>query len=272
MTSVVPHHRRQLRRRWPGLLAGGAAGIALFFLGRLSAPEVRPAESPADAPAAGSSGQPNLPAERVVRSVPRLAAPAHSEACAQATDQDRKDTATFVVDRLFGVLEVFAHNPMFSTAESRANQLRPFVHGLAEGIRQTRPDLLKALAEDFNERLCQDGGMSDDKTILLSYLATHLPEMVDNRGLDCFFTRANGKEDASLWHMLDAWRGTGLPKTAALARVQASASDQRTIRRFMTPEEESAAVAVEANSLLALSGEQSAALPIPAPSGQQPGP
>lgn len=270
MPIVGRSNSTPVRRRWLGLVASGALGAALFFMGRLSAPHASPGTTSAEPEASDLPSQPNPHTKLGVRarSIPRLAAPGSPEACAATTDQDRKDTAAFVMDSLFGRIEMFSHSPMFATAEARANQLRPFVHGLADGIRKTRPDLFKALAEDFNDRLCKEE-MSDDRTILLSYFAADLPEMVDTRGLDCFFSRAKGKEDVPLWSMLDAWRASGLEKTAALAQVQDTASDQRTIRRFMTPEDQQAARSAGANAEMAASGEKSAPLPTPLPSGQE---
>lgn len=257
-------------RRWPGLLASGIAGVMLFFLGRLSAREAGPEKSLSDDQTPELPSQPRPRAQRgfLAHGVPRPAALGTPDSCTQTTDQDRKDTATFVVDNLFRRVEPYIHDPIFPTAEARANQLRPFINGLAEGIRQTRPDLFKALGEDFDDRLC-NGGMSDDKTLLLSYLAADLPEMADSKGFDCFFTRAKGKEDVPLWYMLDAWQASGLEKTAALAQVQATASDERTIRRLKPIEEQRAARMVEENQRVAATRAQGAPFSNRPPSGQE---
>jgi hypothetical protein len=270
--SVVGHSRaKKPRRGWLGLLASGVFGVVLFLLGRLSAPEALAEKRPNDAQASDQPIQSSPRSQRGFRArdVPKLAAPATPEVCTPTTDQNRKDTATSVVDNLLRRVGDFGQNPRFPTAEARANQLRPFVHGLAEGIRQTRPDLFKALTEDFNDRLCKEG-MSDDKTILLSNLATDLPEIVDGKGFDCFFTGAKGKEDVPLWSMLDAWRASGLEKTAALAQVEATASDKRTIRRLVTHEEEMAARSAGGeNSRVVVPGAMGNLLPTPSPTGEE---
>jgi hypothetical protein len=41
-----------------------------------------------------------------------------------------------------------------------------------------------------------------------------------------------------LWTALDAWSGSGLPKTEAIKRIEQTATDSRTIRRLLSPDEQ----------------------------------
>jgi hypothetical protein len=99
-----------------------------------------------------------------------------------------------------------------------------------------RSDLYEALSQDFSDRLCNHK-LADDQSMVLSYFAMELPEMVNNRGLDCFFGRAGQKEDATLWYMMDAWRGSGNDRPESLTALAANAKDNRTLWRLLPPEQ-----------------------------------
>jgi hypothetical protein len=144
------------------------------------------------------------------------------------------------MDRLFRRIEGLDHFPGMENPERRANTAREYVRGVADALRVGRSDLFETMSQDFKDRLCKDA-MSDDKTILLSYLAMELPETVNNEGLDCLFGRSKGKENATLWNMMDAWRASGGEKPGALAAIEATATDERTLLRLKSPEEEASA-------------------------------
>jgi hypothetical protein len=69
-------------------------------------------------------------------------------------------------------------------------------------------------------------------------MARVLPDVATREGFDCYFSRA--KEDVPFWFMLDAWRESGLEKMPALVKLQATAKDPRTTRRFLSDEEAAA--------------------------------
>jgi hypothetical protein len=261
MQAVVRSRHVANRFRWKGLLVGGLVGTMCFLLGRASAPQASAGGNPAVPQVDDSTGLEGAGTRPRALRPPKLLIPDKTETCSGTTDQDRKDTVTFVMNRLFHRIEGLGRLSGLESAEMRANMAREYARGLADAIRMGRSDLYQALTQDFNDRLCNQT-MPEDKTILLSYFATELPEIVDNKGLECFFGRAKGKEDASLWYMMDAWRNTGGEKPTALAAIEATATDQRTIRRFMSPEQEEAARSAEATGA---SGTVTRPLPTPAP-------
>jgi hypothetical protein len=235
MQSIGHDNQLAARSRWLGFVAMGLFGAMLFFVGRISAPRARVTEASA------------------------------SPTCSAPSDQARSNTARMVTGRLFQRIERIARMPGMENPESRANMVREYARGLADAVRMGRSDLYRALSQDFDDRLCKET-MPDDKIILLAYFAMELPEVVDNRGLECFFSRAKGKENVALWYMMDAWRQSGRDKTAALAAIEATATDPRTVRRFMSPEQQEAAFNAAANGEATASfGAAITAIPQPAP-------
>jgi hypothetical protein len=65
----------------------------------------------------------------------------------------------------------------------------------------------------------------------MAHLVEDMPELANERTFDC--VAARGKEDSVLWSMLDAWRSADMPPSAALSKLQQTATDPRTTRRFM---------------------------------------
>ena len=216
---------------------------------------------PQAADSADSAAVNPRPRARALRPPPKVLIPDKTDSSSGPTEQDRKNTVTFVMNRLFHRIDGLSRMPHMQSAESRANMAREYARGIADALRMGRSDLYQALSQDFNDRLCNQT-MPDDQTILLSYFALELPEIVDNKGLECFFGRAKGKEDVPLWYMMDAWRNSGGEKPAALAAIEATATDQRTIQRFMSPEQEEAARSAEATGAPATASNP---LPTPTP-------
>jgi hypothetical protein len=87
-----------------------------------------------------------------------------------------------------------------------------------------------------------------------------MPELANAKTLDCLFS-LHPEENTVLWHGIDAWRTTNLPKPEPLAAIERSAQDPRTQRRFFSPEQEAA----EARQI-ELATER-ASLPPPHPTG-----
>jgi hypothetical protein len=102
---------------------------------------------------------------------------------------------------------------------------------VVDGAIQADPGIRQAFSTQFTSALCERS-LKPDQVITMASLAVVLPDAATPQGFDCFFSHAT--EDLPLWSMLDAWRGSGLEKTPALARLQASATDERTTSRFMS--------------------------------------
>jgi hypothetical protein len=171
------------------------------------------------------------PAQRRPGAFPRFAVSNASSADAGAEASALRERAASVFAGLFQRLDVIKRAMPQATPEARVNNLRPFIAGMAEGIRQVNPQLTEALAEELRSRLCQQRP-SADEAILLAYLGSEMPEATSVEAFDCFFASAGAREDAPLWYMLDAWRDSGQGAPPALAQIRARAVDPRTLRRL----------------------------------------
>ena len=119
-------------------------------------------------------------------------------------------------------------------AEARAGAALPYFSGLLHGALQADPEIRPAFSKLFTSVLC-GSALPDDRAITVANMALALPDIATREAFDCYFSRA--KEDVPSWVMLDAWRRTGLEKTPTIAKFQASATDSRTTRRFLSDEE-----------------------------------
>lgn len=263
MRTAVDRRQTSRQSRWVGRLVLAILGAVLFFVGRLSGARVTPAEPHAPVPQMAGAVESESAPVHLPTSVPRLRSLPPSktdENCPGPSEQARRDTATAMMDGLLRRIEGLEHFPGMDNPERRASTARDYARGLADALRAGRSDLYEAMSEDLSDRLCS-GPMADDKIILMSYLAMELPEMVGSRGLDCYFGRAKGKENAALWNMIDAWRTSGSEKPKALSLLEATSTDERTLRRLASPEEAAAARAAAARS------SAPAVAPSPPPTG-----
>jgi hypothetical protein len=139
-----------------------------------------------------------------------------------------------VLGGLTGRLQALKLGMPQSPPEARVNNLRPYLSGVAEGIRRANPDLMLVMADEIRRRVCHDHPREDD-AILLAYLIAEMPEAASTETFECFLSDEGVKEDAALWYMLDAWRGSGQTEPPALARLRERATDPRTLRRLRPP-------------------------------------
>jgi len=141
-----------------------------------------------------------------------------------------------MVDSVFKRLALMSRFGEFASAEAQATAIAPYAEGLLEGALQSDPAMRAAFGAEFKARLCGSAPTTDAEIISLSQMMRIVPDQATPEAFDCFFSHA--KEDVPLWSMMDAWRTTGLDKTPALTKLEATATDSRTQRRLLTPEEE----------------------------------
>jgi hypothetical protein len=229
-------------------------GVALaFFGGRVSvaAPSVGP-----DRPVAASMDSSGHTAALVAtseRHPPRPRAPVQASVPREETQlgaPDPVERATTVVSELRrvlppGPLALAGGAIRPPSPEARVELLKPYVRGLAAGLRAGDPLVLDALAAEITNELC-DAPLVPEQTMLIAQLASNLHEVVTTEGLDCFITRTQGEENSALWDILGAWRESGLEKTSATAELEKTAKDPRTQRALMAPEQLDQIVSAEA--------------------------
>jgi len=209
---------------------------ASFALGRATRSPVAP--PPASAEGAGADATGRRPWSKPRSPLPRLAQlPAAPPA--ECENTDRRATATSLVETLLKRLPGRRTGGWEEGPEASANAVRPYLQGLADGVKQSSPAVKAAFTDEFTERLCR-GSLADDELIAMAYLGQEMPEITGPRAFDCVFSRRGKQEDVVLWYMLDAWRLSGQEKSAAIAQIQRTATDPRTLRRFMSREEEMA--------------------------------
>jgi hypothetical protein len=220
------------------VLAGGlvssVVAVASFWAGRSSAPAH---EAPADA----SRSDPPM-ARAVDRAInqPSRTPPPALAVCPRTSNEDpialseaRRKRAEFLLNGVFNQLAGESQRGT-DPAEARADAVLPYLSGVLNGALQADPGIRGAFAAQFTSALCERT-LADDQAISVAHIALALPDVASDSGFECFFSKA--KEGVPLWTMLDAWRRSGLPKTPAIARLQASATDSRTTRRFLSDEE-----------------------------------
>jgi hypothetical protein len=216
------------------VIVSGVVAVASFWIGRSSA---RVHQTPASAaPSAPPSARVENLASRHPMPAPALTLPA----CPQTPHDDpvalseaRRRRAEFLLNGVFDQLAEQSRMGV-KVAETRAGKVLPYLGGVLNGALQADPGMRSAFSEEFTSSLCERT-LGDDQMISVAHMALALPDIATESGFECFFSKA--KEDVPLWTMLDAWRHSGLPKTPAIARLQTSATDSRTARRFLSDEE-----------------------------------
>jgi hypothetical protein len=132
--------------------------------------------------------------------------------------------------------------PPNSSPEAVAMLVAPWLFGMADGIVRTGPDLMEALANQIETATCA-AGTDPAALIAMSLLMKTIPETASPKTFECALARPD--EDAVLWHALEAFTASGLPKPAAMLELEARAEDPRTRRRLLTRDERIAAFEAE---------------------------
>jgi hypothetical protein len=122
------------------------------------------------------------------------------------------------------------HMQAIGGPEAVADSLGYWTIGWTDALVRTAPDLVDDLAAEFETKMC-DPNADPAELMVLSNVMGHMPELGNERGFECIAAR--GTEDAVLWRSLDAWRAGALPKTPAIARLEQTATDERTRRRLV---------------------------------------
>ena len=219
-----------------GLLVAGAFGAGRISAGRRPDGAERPSPDPAPAAATAAVAARSRPVQPLPISVGPPPAPGAAADMDPNREQARVDRAGFLLDRVFEQLKRMSAREELPSAEAQATAVESYLTGLLEGAVDSDPGMRSAFGASLRSRLCGDRAPSDAEAISLARMVTVLPDVATAESLDCFFAKA--KENVPLWSMLDAWRSSGLPKTAALARLEASAQDARTVRRLGDPEKQ----------------------------------
>jgi hypothetical protein len=232
---VTPRSPLRSRRLlgWGRTALAAVTLAAAFLLGRGTAAPTGQETAHGEVSAPRPPAAPVADRRRPVSRPPRLVVGGAEPVPDPATEH--RATARHLVDVLFARLSA----PPGAVPEQSANSIREFLQGMAYGVNQTSPGVRAALAEQFTERLCT-GTLGDAQVITLAYLGAELPDVTTARGFDCAFAARGQREDAPLWYMLDAWRRSGQEKSPTLARIERSATDERTQRRFLSPADQAA--------------------------------
>jgi hypothetical protein len=146
----------------------------------------------------------------------------------------REQQSTDLINLLLGRLDIMDSSEPDGDPEVHATRLLMYQKGLMDAIVRTAPDLADELAAGIERELCS-GSATVSRVISLSHFIHDMPELANERAFDCIASR--GKEDAMLWAVLDAWRATGMPPTPAIAKIQQTATDERTRSRFETDQD-----------------------------------
>jgi hypothetical protein len=151
-----------------------------------------------------------------------------------AEQQYREQQANDIIDQMLFELKGTERSVFNSSPEAVANEIFLYQRGLLDGLARTAPDLIEDLAQRIGRTMC-DSKAKDNQLISLARMIQIMPELADEKGLDCIFTNHN-KEEIVLWSMLDAWNKTEIPKSAALSQIEQTATDERTRARFLDQE------------------------------------
>jgi hypothetical protein len=222
------------------------AGASVFLAGRWS---VR--TSPGDAsatcvekPAVESGSTPKEPATKIL--VQRTLLTANVAAAASAardtvpsSPQDPVGHAVESLRRLRRLVPVFHAEPAVElpSAAQRAQLTRPFVEGFAAALAGVDPSAVEAVASEVTESFCGKDPPKGDQRVMFAQLANSTPAVLTSEGLDCFLGQSKGTEDEGTWEMIQAWRASGMGKTAAITELEAKAQDPRTKNLFASTEQ-----------------------------------
>jgi hypothetical protein len=212
------------------LLTFVLAATALWWARRPPPAADTPAP-PADGPLRTSRAR--LAFRKTFPSVPRTAGIAPVAPAEQArldAEQARRE-----IDDLFASLRGSSRYSE-RTAELAVATMSGEVSAWAERIYKTAPHLLRPLAQEVEGRLCGPL-LGAPELILLARIGLLLPHLTSQRGFDCVFSR-HQQEDVVTWTLLDSWRHSGLDLSPPLASLQQRATDSRTLRRFLTADQE----------------------------------
>jgi hypothetical protein len=236
---------------WPGvaaprskksvlLLVGG--GALCFAAGYALAPATGQRPSSASETSAAALGAAddstgrlqNAPQSKGARRIERPFLIRPTEACPTADPEAEQRYRAQQSRELMELLSwrIKAANPMGLqlNAEAVATQLTPYVTGWADALVRTAPDLADDLAAEIQGVMC-DRNASRSQLLVMSRVVKQLPELGNERTFDCIVER--NEEDDVLWEALDAWRISGLPKTAGMERLEQATSDERTRHRLV---------------------------------------
>jgi hypothetical protein len=218
-------------------MLGAIALCAAFLLGRWSIR--RQTESLPQATASETACPGSRQMEALRRFVRNLPPPSIPRPPGEPADEDlavaeaRASHAHTLLAKIFGQLEQQARLGIMQ-AEGRSTLMVPHLDGVLQGALEVDPGIRSAFSKEFTTLLCA-GDLADDQATTLAHMAMMLPDIATSRGIDCFLGKA--KEGVPFWTMLDAWRGSGLPSTDIIDKIRASATDPRTVRRFLSAEE-----------------------------------
>jgi hypothetical protein len=208
-----------------------ALGFVTAMPPRNSAIAAAPPEAAPEAPAPAAAA-PEGKAKRRKVERPFLVRPA--ESCPAADSSTERDYRVQQSRELMGLLRskirsTEATNPI-DGPEGVMNGLAPYLIGWTDALVRTAPDMVDELAAEFEASLCNPD-LNPSEVMVISRVMGQMPELGNDRGFDCIFER--GAEDMVLWSTLDAWRANAMPKSAAFAKLEQSARDERTRSRLV---------------------------------------
>lgn len=121
--------------------------------------------------------------------------------------------------------------------EPAANEMTPYLIGMVRALRTVDPKVVEALGQEIADDICNRPSTDDVDLMLYSRLMTVDAALGSPRALNCAFTK-HATEDVVLWSLLDAWNASGREPLPALGSLARHATDERTTRRFLSPEEQ----------------------------------
>lgn len=233
-----------LRTPWPLMLLVGAAILLLgYATGRLSTRGAQPAAKACQDPsplrgaaetvgAQRAHGPKHGPKYRPVRR-PFLVRPVElfepTDEKAELRYQHQQAQEIMKLMRLN-----LSHQRALTRADSAegiATSISAYMHGLADALIRTAPDLVDAMAGELEQAMCEPN-TDPAELIAVSQLIARLPELANEKSFECVF-KLHAEEDAVLWQALDAFNVTGMPKPQALLELAQTSTDPRTHKRLL---------------------------------------
>jgi hypothetical protein len=225
---------------WIGMYSGRASTSGAA---RAAPSEVADASPATEADGAGSSGRRRSKFQHAfVTRPPELFVATDREAEARYRKEQARDLMQLVRDKLrFAQLVQPAELP-----EAIANQSLLYVEAWTDTVARLGPDMLDELAAELEADLCA-ADTRPAELVTIGRILAKLPELANAAGFECVFSRQPA-EDIALWSLLEAWRASGLPKSAAMASIERRATDKRTLDRLNPPDADQLR-ALEANAM-----------------------
>jgi hypothetical protein len=120
--------------------------------------------------------------------------------------------------------------------EAQLNAVDDFLVGAIHALRLVNPEVVRAMANEWEEDICSGAHKEDIDLMLFARLGTIEADIASTKAMSCALD-GRPQEDIVLFSLLRAWNAKGQPKLAPIDAIRSTATDGRTKELLMPPDE-----------------------------------